>query len=261
MKIISNLFLLLAVLAIFLVFFYSKFGEISYKTKKLPDEEIKKTFDNIYEKLIWGAAGDGSGPGSDIEYTQHTRNIIYDFIKRYKIKSMLDAPCGAMKWMPLLLTNLSLETNHKFKYFGVDVVESVINKSLQKFKNFSDEWKFKVVDLTEQPLPENYELIFSRDTLMHLPYVKVVRALKSFSRTKGAKYLLVGSFQNRPEQNQNIKIGEFHRLDLTKSPFNLKQYVETLDERNDNKHLIVYDIQNYLSKIDFDQMEKELAHL
>ena len=230
--------------------------------KKKPDEEIKGTFDYIYEKLVWGAAGDGSGPGSDIEFTQHTRNVIYDFIKRYKIKSMLDAPCGSMKWMPLLLTNLSLETNHKFKYCGVDVVESVINKSLYRFKNFSDEWSFKVVDLTEQPLPENYELLFSRDALQHLPYVKVVRALKSFSRTKGAKYLAVGSYPSRQEKNKNIAVGDFFWIDLTTSPFNLKQYVEILDERTpDYKKLIVYDIQNYLSKIDFDQMEKELAHL
>jgi len=150
-----------------------------------------------------------------------------------------------MKWMPLLLTNLSMETNHKFKYYGVDVVESVIKKTLHHFKNYSDEWRLKMVDITEQALPENYELILSRDALFYLSYVKIAKALKNFSRTKGAKYLLVGSFTKGNQSNRNIQVGEFFEMDLIKPPFNLIQYIEIIDEISDQKQMIVFDIQNY----------------
>jgi hypothetical protein len=166
---------------------------------------------------------------------------------------MIDAPCGAMAWMPILLKRLSNETNRTFRYFGVDVVESVVNKSIGKFQNFSGEWQFATIDFTRQQLPHGYELIFSRDALQHLPIVKVVAALRMYASTRGARYLLVGSYLNG--QNQKIKTGDYYSIKLIDPPFNLKQYVEIFDEQMPGgKHLILYDVPNYLSKIDYDQM-------
>jgi hypothetical protein len=105
---------------------------------------------------------------------------------------------------------------------------------------------------TQQKLPSSYDLILTRDALQHLPLVKVADALKQFSRTGKARYLLAGSYV-KTGQNKNINIGDYFTVDLTKHPFGLNQTVEIFDEKvPDLKHLVLYDIKNYLSKVNFD---------
>lgn len=155
------------------------------------------------------------------------------------------------------ITKTYEKENKEFKYFGVDVVESIIKASQLRFKNYSN-WNFAVLDFTQQPLPDNYELIFSRDALQHLPLKKILQALKIYSLAKGAKYLLVGSYIDNGF-NRDIKIGDYFPIDLRKPPFGLDKYVEAYDEAsNDGKHLLLYDIPNYLSKINFDELIKKL---
>ena len=225
-----------------------------------PDPNIKDKFELIYKSWFWekgkveGFKGGGSGPGSSQEYTKTCRSILYQVIKQYNIKSMIDAPCGSMRWMPLLLNNITDEGNNDFKYFGVDVVESVINASKIKYANMFPKWKMKVLDFTTMQLPENYDLIFSRDVLQHLPLEKVIDALKTFSQTKGARYLLVGHYLEHNE-NRNINIGDYFNINLTKPPFNLTQFIASYWENDrDKKYLTLYDL-SYLRKIDFDLMK------
>ena len=232
-----------------------------------PDPNVKKQFDYIYQNGIWGGKDDkpveenggGSGEGSTAKYTVEARNILYEVIKKYKIKSMIDAPCGSMAWIPLLLKNITVEVNSEFKYFGVDVVESVINNSKAKYAKMYPQWQMSAFDFTTQDLPGNYDLIFSRDALQHLPLAKVVDALKMFARTKGTRYLLVGSYLESANPNQNTHIGGYFDIDVTRSPFNLVQFVETYIEKRDQhkKYLVLYDVKNYLSKIDFDLIKSK----
>ena len=87
-------------------------------------------------------------------------------------------------------------------------------------------------------------------------------SLKAFSRVKGAKYLLVGSYLDKNGFNKNIRVGEFFRINLIDSPFNLKTYIRIYDEhksKNEPKSLILYDIPNYLSKIDFDFLKAKIS--
>jgi len=121
-----------------------------------PNQMIQKKFDKIFKNKLWGPGGDGSGPGSTIEFTDNLRTIIYNLVKKYKINSILDAPCGAMAWMPLLLRQLGNEIEN-FQYHGVDVVETMIDSLKIKFKNESN-WKFSLNDITKQQLPIYYEL-------------------------------------------------------------------------------------------------------
>ena len=163
-----------------------------------------------------------------------------------------------MSWIPLLLKNITREIKD-FKYYGVDVVESIINASKLRYKDMSHLWEIDVLDFTQQQLPLDYDLILSRDALQHLPLEKVIDALKIFSRTSGAKYLLVGSYLEEVDENRNIKTGDYFAINLMKQPFNLNKYVEIFNEQvAHKKYLILYDIQNYLSKIDFDLMKTKL---
>jgi hypothetical protein len=162
----------------------------------------------------------------------------------------LDSPCGSLAWMPLLLNNITNEIPD-FKYHGVDVVESIINSSKIRYSNRTN-WKFDTLDITSQQLPDGYDLIFSRDAFQHLSLIKIVDALKLLSNSTRSKYLLVGSYVKNGK-NSNIRIGEYFSIDLTKHPFNLNDYIEVFDEKTfDSKHLVLYDIQNYLKTVDFD---------
>ena len=156
--------------------------------------------------------------------------------------------------------NLTSEISD-FQYYGVDVVESIIDASKLRYKNMSENWKIEVLDFTQQKLPDNYEMIFTRDSLMHLSYEKIFDALKAFARVKGARFLLAGSYLKN-NVNKNIKIGNWFKINLLKPPFNLNKYIEIFEENDGkDKSLILYDIPNYLSKIDFDQIKASTLKL
>ncbi len=105
---------------------------------------------------------------------------------------MVDAPCGGMAWMPHLLTSVIEEDQPDFKYFGADIVPSVIKANQEKFAA-NKAFKFDVLDITEQIVPGGYELIHCRDALQHLSMHMIAEALRNFSKSS-ARLLLVGSY-------------------------------------------------------------------
>jgi hypothetical protein len=228
------------------------------------NDVIRTIFELIYKNRVWESEGEGSGRGSTIQFTKETRKILHDVIKKYKIKSMLDAPCGSFNWMPLVLEQLNADLNdtrERFIYHGIDIVHVVINHARIKYQNKSNKWRFSQIDFTQQQLPSGYELIFSRDALQHLDYISIIKSLQAFSSVHGARYLLVGSYILNGH-NRNIAVGDYFPLDLTQPPFNLNQTVEIFPENNfedDEKYLILYDIPNYLRFVDFNEMRTSLT--
>lgn len=155
---------------------------------------------------------------------------------------------GSVSWMPILLANLST----KFKYHGIDIVQDLVIRAQVEFSNQTN-WKFSLVDFTQQKIPQGYDLIFSRDGMQHLPLEKVINSLEIFTKSK-AKYLLIGSYVGFGF-NKNIQVGDFYRVDLTQEPFNLKTFSKIYRENLvDGKSLILYDIQKILSKINFEKI-------
>ena len=124
---------------------------------------------------MWGKGGEGSGPGSTIDFTANARVILRSVVE-YSINTMLDAPCGSFHSMPQFLRNVSTDFKRqgkRFRYHGVEVVGSVIKSSKAKYSNEND-WMFSVCDISTDCLPNGYNLVFSRDSLMHLSYEKVL---------------------------------------------------------------------------------------
>lgn len=60
------------------------------------------------------------------------------------------------------------------------------------------------VDYSNQPLPSGYDLVFSRDSLQHLPMHGAWQFLNNV-KASGAKYLLVGSYIKGKHPNFNIQ--------------------------------------------------------
>lgn len=91
--------------------------------------------------------------------------------------------------------------------------------------------------------------------------IKIVNSLEAYSRVRGAKYLLVGSYFDNFIENINIEIGQEFLINLTKPPFNLNKYIRIYFESNyigPRKSLILYDIANYLSKVDFNKIRIDI---
>lgn len=169
--------------------------------------------------------------------------------------------------MPLLLNNIT-NLDEKFRYHGVDIVESVINKVKKRFGEKKN-WKFDSLDITRQPLPTGYDLIYSRDALQHLPLLKVVDALENIANTKDSRYFLVGSYLNsgiserraKINNNNNIRAGDYFSINLTQFPFYLNSTMKNFKEAKDGiqKYLVLYDIPDYLKTIDFESMRKRIS--
>ncbi len=99
-------------------------------TKPTVDNFLKAQFERIYSTNMWGGNGRGSGVGSSLERTVTLREELPKLLRKYNIASMIDAPCGGMNWMPLVLDTIEQSYAPNFRYLGIDVAET--------YKRFKD---------------------------------------------------------------------------------------------------------------------------
>lgn len=129
-----------------------------------------------------------------------------------------------------------------FRFHGTDVVCGLIDQHRVTFANMSGSWKFDCVDYSAQPLPRGYDLVYSRDSLQHVPLHAALMFLANV-RASGAKLLLVGSYLTWNTPNVDIKAGEYYSIDLTKPPFNLGPPLEVINEKTpDGKHMLLFNV-------------------
>ncbi|KAG2422777.1 hypothetical protein HXX76_015797 [Chlamydomonas incerta] len=200
---------------------------VEFHEKGVPAGDI---FTRIYGAKLWGTAGGGSGIGSEPNCTQFIRPKIVSVLQRYNVQSMVDAPCGSMAWMPLVLEQVPNVT-----YTGMDVACNLIAEHQINFANRTN-WRCEKRGLARfggrEGLPRA-DLVFSRDALQHLPLSYVHSFLRNV-RDSGARYLLVGSYLNETSTkflNLDIRVGEYYDINLLEKPFSLRHaLLETLDE-------------------------------
>ena len=88
--------------------------------------DYKKIFTEIKNTNGWGGTESISGPGSNLNMTSSVRLNLNKIIEKYKIKSILDIPCGDFNWMREVdLSNLV--------YYGADIVDSLIEENIKKY--------------------------------------------------------------------------------------------------------------------------------
>lgn len=145
--------------------------------------ENSKAFTQIYDDLVWGSVGGGSGGGSDTEFAKVTGYLLHFILLKYGLKSILDAPCGGVSgsWTHIAIMSIK-KTIPCFRYHGTDVVQSVININLETFNKYRSWVDFSVQDLSSNrtSLPSGYDLILSRDALQHLSYSSIAGSLSFF---------------------------------------------------------------------------------
>ena len=215
---------------------------------------VQNTFSHVYETQLWGKDGGGSGTGSSLAATASLRASLVDLIARYKVKSFLDSSCGSMHWMPLV-ARAAHEADPDFKFTGSDAVCSLVKGHQAAFAADSAWMDFACVDGSHEPLPAGRDLVFSRDSLQHLPIASAYKFLHNV-RQSGAKYLLVGSYLTGGQRvtggrNVDIAAGDVYDIDLLKPPFNLRPApLEIVKEDNpERKFMLLLDV----SRMEWDE--------
>lgn len=181
-----------------------------------PFMDTEAVFKNIYRKNIWGNRETLSGDSSTLAQTEAIRNALPELIKEFKIKSMLDIPCGDFNWMQ--------NTHLEVEYTGADIVDDLAEINARLYPEFG---KFMRLDICQDSLPE-VDLIFCRDCLVHLANEKVKTAINNIRRSK-SKYLLMTTFPER-KKNKNIITGAWRALNFEKPPFNFPAPLKLINE-------------------------------
>lgn len=196
--------------------------------------ELKEVFTRIYEQNLWTSEESKSGLGSELKSTEVIREEIPEVLKKFKIKSFLDIPCGDFNWMNKVDFG-------DVEYIGADIVESMIESNIKKYEGKN----FKVLDITKDELPK-VDLIFVRDILGHFNYENIEKAINNMIKS-GSKYLLTTSF-TKWTYNTNIENGGWRPINLMIPPFNFKpiylinENCFEGDNQYNDKCLILFDL-------------------
>lgn len=178
----------------------------------------KAVFDGIYQDNAWGDDESASGSGSNMEQTRVLRRELPALLARWKIRRIVDAPCGDYHWMSQ--TPLELDS-----YVGVDLVPAIVRRNEER--HGSARVAFRQGDIVRDALPE-CDALFCRDCLVHLSFHDALAALRNM-RASGARYLLTTTF-TRESGNVDIPNGQWRTLNLRQEPFSFPKPLELLIE-------------------------------
>jgi hypothetical protein len=200
----------------------------------LTSESLASKFERVYAYNIWGdkdpGAGGGSGSGSSYDGTENIREYLPLLLETLKVKSVVDAGCGAMAWMPEALLSASAAIKATtcgdnmdiscisvgdMRYVGVDISSTAIARAetIASQYDHNGQWTFHRMDITTQALPglfkedldpsesalESmrrhglYDMVIARDIFFHLPFQRIKCALNQFSKMAAARKKYISS--------------------------------------------------------------------
>jgi len=190
------------------------------------NKDLEKSFSKYYTIK--------SGPGSTIEYTQNLRSHLPIIFNKFNIETLLDAPCGDMVWMHLVL-----EEKKDIKYIGGDILLGLIEKHRQAFKDYPNR-NFIHLDITEDAIPTS-DLWIVRDVLFHLAPENIIKVFENFLRSH-VKYILISSHCAESvgpdgvkwRENRAIKDAEYALLNLFADPYNFPEPLYRFNDTMEN---------------------------
>jgi len=132
------------------------------------------------EKVVkgWRSTETPCGAGSELRNTTNVKSSLLEIVKKYKVKTVVDAGAGDLNWMKHMEWDV--------QYQGYDLYprhESVIQ-----------------FDLTKETLPKS-DLILCRHVLNHLSPDYAQKCIDNFSKSE-SKYLAVTNCDRQREMWQ-----------------------------------------------------------
>jgi hypothetical protein len=188
----------------------------------LRQPSIEGVFAYIHANNVWNSRESVSGSGSTLEQTRVLRRRLPELLKKLRVDSVLDIPCGDFHW----LREVDLGVPD---YLGADVVTALVEANQARFAMMQPgRWvRFAKLDLLASALPRA-DLILCRDCLVHFANRHVRRALAQI-RQSGATYLLTTTFPGRTN-DRDIVTGAWRPLNLEASPFCLPPPILHINE-------------------------------
>ena len=168
---------------------------------------MKEAFEAIYAENRWGS---GSGEGSLPIHTGAYVETIQAFIGEHRIQKVVDLGCGDWQFSQLIDWS-------GVEYHGFDIADSVISQNREAYGADNINFHYFGGDFSE--LPEA-DLLLAKDVLQHWSNATVERCLPIVDRFR---YSIVTNCANPkgPTENKDIEDGEFRRLDIRLTPFNV----------------------------------------
>tara|TARA_A100001011_G_scaffold204196_1_gene212482 strand:+ start:101 stop:820 length:720 start_codon:yes stop_codon:yes gene_type:complete len=198
----------------------------------------KTVFTSIFKSKHW-AHGDipdeyisVSGHGSNIN-TEQSSNLIsslVEFIKKNKINSILDMPCGDFLWMNKLLKQTEIRN-----YLGLDIVEEIIDQNIKLYEN--ENIRFRSCDIVDYETSEEFDLVLMRDFFIHTNNEDIRRILMNIKKMN-IKYF---AFENYSIfKNVDVISGKHRKINLKLNPFNLMEPFYSFKDFEIDKFIYVY---------------------
>jgi hypothetical protein len=168
--------------------------------------------------------GSVNGPGSSIEFTKTLRTELPLLLKKYRVLTMLDAPCGDWTWMR------TIDISFLASYIGMDVEPRLIEANTINAGDQRPNCVWVRANLLKRQRFPTVDLILCRDFLAHLTNDYIERTLEKF-KASGSTYLLASNYpgaSNEFEYDADTYDSPWRGYierphDLTKWPFGLKQ--------------------------------------
>ncbi len=176
-------------------------------------------FNHWYKTNKWGDEESVSGPGSTLEYTKNIRKEMPKLALELGASVILDAPCGDYNWFG------KIEWESDVSYIGGDIVEALVERNQSLYS--SDSVKFMNLDVMKDTLPQ-VDLWLCRDCLFHFSNEDVLLTLNNLLSSK-VKYILTTTYPHIMK-NHDIHTGMFRAINLQKSPFNLGEPIQEIND-------------------------------
>jgi|SRR5579871_5029488 len=181
-------------------------------------DPVEQLFTSIYKTNFWQSGESISGPGSELRFTRRMSQELSALLKRFKISSIADAPCGDCNWMRYVDIG-------DCRYIGIDIVQELIERNSNMF---GPSRKFKHYNLIENVI-EQVDLIICRDMLAHLTDEQIFKVLSNF-KASGSKYILVTTNLTSTYNTTIDKAGDWRKLNLELAPFNFPKPLAIIQE-------------------------------
>ena len=186
----------------------------------------KEAMEQVYEMKLWGGSSSNfySGIGSHHpEVVNPYIEVVISFLDSFQNElTLCDLGCGDF--------NVGKElVNYTTKYHAVDIVTSLIERNIEKYRE--DHLEFHCLDIAIDELPSG-DCALLRQVLQHLSNTEIQRIvgkLRVFRYIIVTEHLPEGDFIPNKDiiSGQGIRLKKQSGVNLTAAPFNLKVKKET----------------------------------